>query len=54
MNYSEVEGSDEFRDRCLTSVKMKEPLCMVGPFLHREVNRSRALSEKRLLQIIPY
>jgi hypothetical protein len=34
-----------------TSVKMRELLSMLGPFLHREANRSRALSEKQLLQI---
>jgi len=44
VNYSEIEGSDEFTDKFrLTSVKMKELLCMVGPFLHRETHRSRAL-----------
>ena len=52
MNYSEIEGSDEFTGRFrLTSVKMEEFLSMGGPFLHRETNRSGAVNEKRLLQI---
>jgi len=37
VNYSEIEGSDEFTDRFrLTSVRMEKLLCVVGPFLHWE------------------
>jgi len=47
-----MEGSDEYTDRFhLTSMKMEEFLSVGGPFLHWETNRSRAASEKQLLQI---
>jgi hypothetical protein len=47
-----MEGSDEYTNMFrLTSVKMEELPTMVGPFLHRETNRSHVLSEKQLVQI---
>jgi hypothetical protein len=46
-----MEGSYEYTDRFrLTSVKMEELLNMFGTLLLRVTNRSRALSEKQLLQ----
>ena len=55
MNYSEMEGSDDYTDRFrLTSVKMEELLSVGGRSLHRETNRSRTPSEKQLLQIALY
>jgi len=47
-----MEGSSKYTDRFrLTSVKTEKLLNMFGPFLRRVTNRSRALSEKQLLQI---
>jgi len=55
VNCSVMEASDEYTDRFrLTSVKMEEFLSVGGPFLHRETERSRAASEKQLLQIALY
>jgi hypothetical protein len=52
VNYSEVEGSNEYTDRFhLTSVKMEELPSTVGPFLRWKTNWDRTLSEKELLQI---
>jgi len=47
VNYIEMEGSYEYADRfCQTAVKMAELLCMAGPYLHQETNRSHALKSE--------